>query len=237
MFGCCYCHNDTLKLPLYTLTRISWPYQAITWVSCKNVTCKPLIPCPSAWLVCIPIPDHDWTRTIYGNVKELVPMDAPWPLGEDIILTIVVDAKLWFYHRSLCDRNIALTNQTLIELFSKKQPLFRTATYGSEYMATEKIIELWTNLLDLALPIKSASYLFGDNTTVLDSNLKPDSKLNKLHVHLHRVRELIAAQVLHFIFILGLINPADILGKACGYQAIWLMLKALLFWEDTELIE
>jgi len=34
--------------------------------------------------------DHD----IYGNVKELVPIDAPTPLGKDVILNSYVDANL-----------------------------------------------------------------------------------------------------------------------------------------------
>ena len=35
-----------------------------------------------------------------------------------------------------------------------------------------------------------------------------------------------------------MLNPADILSKAWGYQQVWIMLKALLFWEgDTIDIE
>jgi len=38
-------------------------------------------------------PDRYYTRTIYGNVEKFVPMDAPPPLGEDVILTSYVDAN------------------------------------------------------------------------------------------------------------------------------------------------
>ena len=58
--------------------------------------------------------------------------------------------------------------------------------YGSEYMvaraATEQIIELQTILQYLGVPIKSTSYLFGDNKTVIDSSINPASKLSKRHV-------------------------------------------------------
>ena len=132
----------------------------------------------------------------------------------------------------------------MVDFYSKKQPVVQTAKYGSEYMAartaTEQIIELPTILRYLGVPIKSASYLFGDNKTVVDSSVNPASKLSKRHVLLsyHRVREAIAARLLNFLFIPGSINLADILSKVWGYQAVWPVLKALLFWEgDTMSIE
>ena len=65
---------------------------------------------------------------------------------------------------------------------------------------------------------------------------RAQSRLHKRHVLLsfHRVREAIAAKVLHFIFIPGSLNPADILSKHWGYQQVKNTLKALLFWQgDT----
>jgi len=189
----------------------------------------------------IPIPEHNWAKTIYGEVKELLPNDIPPPLGEEVILTTYVDANLC--HDFTTGRSVTgilhLVNQTVVDFYSKKQPAVQTATYGSEYMAartaTEQIIELRTILRYLGVPIKSASYLFGDNKTVVDSSANPASKLSKRHVLLsyHRVREAIAAGILNFIFIPGSINPADIMSKAWGYQAVWPMLKALLFWEGN----
>jgi hypothetical protein len=78
--------------------------------------------------------------------------------------------------------------------------------------------------------------MFGDNKTMVESSSLPRSKLHKRHVLLsfHTVPECIAARVMKFYFIPGSINPADILSKAWGYQQVWPMLKALLFWEgDT----
>ena len=191
----------------------------------------------------LPIPEYDWKRTIYGSVKEICPTDAPKPLGKEVLLTSYVDANLC--HDFTSGRSVTgvlhLVNQTVIDFYSKKQPLVQTATYGSEYMAartaTEQIIELRTTLQYLGVPIKGASYLFGDNKTVVDSSINPASKLRKRHVLLsfHRVREAIAARILHFVFIPGSINPADILSKAWGYQAVWSMLKPLLFWEGDTL--
>ena len=78
--------------------------------------------------------------------------------------------------------------------------------------------------------------MFGDNKSVVDSSMTPHAKLHKRHTALsfHRVREAIAARVVRFHFIPGTINPADILSKHWGYQQIWPMLQALLFWHgDT----
>ena len=134
-----------------------------------------------------------------------------------------------------------LVNQTIIDFYSKKQPLVETITYGSEFMAartsTEQIIELCTTLHYLGVQIQGTSYMFRDNKTVTDSSINPASKLNKRHVILsyHHVCEVIAAGVLYFTFIHGKDNLANILSKAWGYSSIWPMLKTLLFWQGDTL--
>jgi hypothetical protein len=42
------------------------------------------------------LPDlsHDWSRSVYGEITELVPLDAPEPLGKPVTLTHYVDANL-----------------------------------------------------------------------------------------------------------------------------------------------
>jgi hypothetical protein len=42
------------------------------------------------------IPDHqyDWTYMVYGKTKELLPKDAPEPLGKHATLSHYVDATL-----------------------------------------------------------------------------------------------------------------------------------------------
>jgi hypothetical protein len=58
----------------------------------------------------------------------------------------------------------------------------------------------------------------------------PEAKLHKRHTLLsfHRVREAIAARIIHFIHIDGRINPADILSQHWGHSQVWE--KPLLFW-------
>ena len=70
-----------------------------------------------------------------------------------------------------------------------------TATDGSEFVAsktaTEQIIHLRHTLRYLGVPIKTKSYLFGDNRSVVTSSTLPQSTLGKRHNILayHRVRK------------------------------------------------
>ena len=185
------------------------------------------------------LPDntHDWTYTVYGKVEELLPVDAPEPLGNYVTLTHYVDANLM--HDVATGRSVTgilhLVNKTPIEWYSKKQATVETATYGSEFVAAricvEQIIDLHNTLRYLGVPIREKSYMFGDNKSVVDSSMQLDAKLHKRHTMLsfHRVRETIAAGILSFYFLSGDDNPADILSKHWGYTQIWERLKSLLF--------
>ena len=190
----------------------------------------------------IPIKDYDWQQSVYGNVQELVPSDAPTPYGPDVIITTYVDANLC--HDMTTGKSVTgiihLLNQTVIDYYTKKQPVVETATYGSEFMAartaTEQIMDLRTTLRYLGVHIHGPTYMFGDNKTVVDSASTPKARLHKRHVILsfHRTREAIAAKVLNFIFTESKNNPADLLSKHWGYQQVRIFLKALLFWHgDT----
>ena len=79
--------------------------------------------------------------------------------------------------------------------------------------------------------------MFGDNKSVVDTCSIPTYKLHKIHLILsfHRVREAIASQLVHFVHIAGVDNPADVLSKAWGYQQVWNVLQPLLFWSGDTL--
>ena len=42
----------------------------------------------------LPKQEYEWTRTVYGNVKEDFPNDIPKPLGKRVITTTYLDANL-----------------------------------------------------------------------------------------------------------------------------------------------
>jgi Reverse transcriptase (RNA-dependent DNA polymerase) len=187
---------------------------------------------------------YDWERTVYGNVKEEIPRDAPPALGKPVVLTSYVDANL--YHDTITGRSVTgilhFVNQTPIEWFSKKQGTVETATYGSEFVAakvaTQQILALRTTLRYLGVQIDGPTRLFGDNGSVVTSGSLPHSPLRKRHHALayHYTREAIASGAIDFRFISGRINPADVLSKHWGYQQVWrTALQPILFWRgDTE---
>jgi hypothetical protein len=186
----------------------------------------------------IPDFEYDWAQTVYGNLKELKPQDAPKPLWRYVTLTLYVDANLM--HDLTTGRSVTgilhLINKTPIDWYSKKQATVETATYGSEFVAAricvEQVIDLRTTLYYLGVPVRDKSYMFGDNKSVVDSSMQVHAKLHKRHTMLsfHRVREAIASGMVCFTWIDGSINPADILSKHWGYSQVWSLLRPLLFW-------
>jgi len=107
----------------------------------------------------LPEQDFDWMHTVYGELKEILPTDAPEPLGKFVTLTHYVDANLM--HDMTTGKSVTgilhLLNKTPIDWYSKKQPTVETATYGSEFVAArtcvEQIIDLRYTLHYLGVPI------------------------------------------------------------------------------------
>jgi len=185
------------------------------------------------------IPDfqYDWSKSIYGELQEIIPNDIPEPLGKFVTLSHYVDANLM--HDITSGKSVTgilhLINKTPLEWYSKKQATVETATYGSEFVAArtcvEQIIEIRTTLRYLGVPLREKSYMFGDNKSVVDSSMEVHAKLHKRHTILsfHRVRECIASGMVGFYFLKGNDNPADILSKHWGYAQVWTRLKTFFF--------
>ena len=87
---------------------------------------------------------------------------------------------------------------------TKRKATVETATLDSEFVAariaTDQIINLRYTLMYLGVPIRSKTYMFGDNKYVVDSASIPTSTLSKKSTlaSYHRVREAIAAGYLQF---------------------------------------
>ena len=144
---------------------------------------------------------HDWSYTVYGNVQEITPNNCPKPLGKSVTTTTTLDANLLHCLATGASLTACLhfCIQAPTDWYSKKQATVETATYGSKFVATktatEQIIDLRYTLRYLGVPIKSKSYMFGDNRSVVSSATLPHSTLSKRHniLAFHRVREPIAA--------------------------------------------
>jgi hypothetical protein len=189
----------------------------------------------------IPFQAYDWFYTCYHGASECIPHDAPVPLGKLVLLTSYVDANL--FHDLISGRSVTgilhYLNQTPIDWFSKLQTTVETATFGSEYVAartcTEQILDLRLTLRYLGVPIDGASFMFGDNESVVNTAAVPHSKLHKRHNALsyHRTREAIAAGITRFHHIGSKTNPSDILSKHWAHPDVWDTLRPLLFWNKN----
>jgi hypothetical protein len=148
--------------------------------------------------------EYDWSSSVHGDVKEIIPMDIPEPKGKCVTLSHYFDANL--YHDMVTGRSVTailhFLNQTLMDWYSKKQATVKTATFGSEFIAVrttiDQIVNLRTTLCYLGIPIREKSYVFGDNKTVIDASSTPHAKLHKRHnaLSFHRVREAVTSS--HF---------------------------------------
>ena len=90
----------------------------------------------------IPTPVYDWEESVYGKATELIPHDAPVPLGKHVITISYCDASL--YHNLVTGRSVTgvlhFLNKTPIDWCSKKQATVETATYGSEHSAARTCV-------------------------------------------------------------------------------------------------
>jgi hypothetical protein len=110
--------------------------------------------------------DFDWSKSVYGDVKEIIASDKPEALGNCVTLFHYYDANL--YHDLTTGRSVTgvihLFNKTPVEWYSKKQATVETATYGSEFIAAQtcvdQILDLHTYLRYLEVPIREYSYVF-----------------------------------------------------------------------------
>jgi hypothetical protein len=169
----------------------------------------------------IPDLNHDWPRSVYGEISETLPHDAPEPLEKYVTLTHYVDANLM--HNITTGRSVTgilhLINKTPIDWYSRKQATVETATYGSEFVCTrtcvKQVIDLRNTLRYLGVPSREKNYMFGDNKSVVESYINVHAKLHKRHtmISFHRVREGIASGMIGSYFIPGELNPAYILSK------------------------
>jgi len=190
---------------------------------------------------------HDWEYTVYNGAEELLPEDAPRPLGKSIQTTSFLDANL--FHDLISGRSVTgilhLWNKTPIDWYSKLQSTVETATFGSEFSCTktgsEQVIGMRNTIRYLGVPLEETSVVFGDNEAVVNASAVPHSKLTKRHNALayHKTRECIAAGIFRYLHLPGSQNPADILSKHWDMPSVWNTLQPLMFWygDTAELIK
>jgi hypothetical protein len=102
---------------------------------------------------------YDWSLSVYGDVKEIIPTDILEQKGKYVTLSHYFDVNL--YHDMVTGRSVTailhFLNQTPMDWYSKKQATVKTATFGSEFIAArttiDQIIDLQMTLRYLGIPI------------------------------------------------------------------------------------
>jgi hypothetical protein len=139
----------------------------------------------------------DWSESIYSDVEEKLPANAPKQLGNPVMMTCFVDGNHAGDEVTCWSQTgfIIYLNNAPIDWFSNKQSTCELSTFGSEFVAiqiaTEWIKALRYKLRMFEIPIEGATNVLGDNESVVNSALKVEARLNKKHnaICFHTVRE------------------------------------------------
>lgn len=143
----------------------------------------------------------DWKDSVYGDVTEEIPPNAPEPLGMPVHITCFVNANHAGDTQTRRSQTgfIIYLNNAPIDWYSKKQNTCESSTFGSEFVAmriaVEKIRALRYKLRMFGIPIAGPATMLGDNESVVNSASKMEARLNKKHnaICFHTVREACAA--------------------------------------------
>jgi hypothetical protein len=162
----------------------------------------------------------DW-KSMYGDVKEMIPPDAPAPLGKEVDLCLFIDsdhAGEKFTRRSRTGYVIYF-NMAPIVWFSKRQPTVESSVFGAECVAMKNGIEtcrgLRYKLRMMGVTLSGPTFVYGDNMSVVHNTQRPESVLKKKSNSLgyHMVRESAAMGESIIDHVPSVDNPADICTK------------------------
>jgi hypothetical protein len=162
----------------------------------------------------------DW-KSMYGDVKEIIPSDAPVPRGKEVDLRLFVDsdhAGEKFTRRSRIGIFIYL-NMAPIVWFSKRQPTVESSVFGAEFFAMKNCIEtcrgLRYKLRMMGVALSGPTFVYGDNMSVVHNTQRPESFLKKKSnsICYHTVRESAAMGEPIIGHVPSVDNPADICTK------------------------
>jgi hypothetical protein len=135
-----------------------------------------------------------------------------------------------------CTGVLHVINQTPANWCAKRQSTVETATYGSEFVATEQVIDIRHMLHMMGVPIGGPTCMFGDNKSVITSSATPHSMLGKRHMlSYHRCREAIAAGISKMFHMDGKQNPSDVMTEFLAHAVSCPFVKYFLFWKGDPL--
>jgi hypothetical protein len=120
----------------------------------------------------------DW-KSMYGDVKEMIPSDSPAPRGKEVDLRLFVDsdhAGEQFTRRSRTGFVIYF-NMAPIVCFSKCRPTMGSSVFGAEFVAMKNGIEtcrgLRYKLRMMGVTLSGPTYVYRDNMSAVHNTQWP----------------------------------------------------------------
>lgn len=157
----------------------------------------------------------------YPDAEELVPHNAPVPLGEEVDINVFVDAD--HAGNKITRRShsgiLIYCNMSPISWYSKRQNTVETSTFSSEIIAlriaTEQVEALRYKLRMFGVPLSGPARIFCDNKSVVQSTSNVEARLKKKHVSVSygKIKSSLAASMILVYYENTSTNIADLLTK------------------------
>jgi hypothetical protein len=156
-------------------------------------------------------------KSMYGDVKDIVPSDAPVSRGKEVDLRLFVDSDHAGEKFTRLSRNgfVIYLNMMPIMWFSKRQPTVESSVFGAEFVAMKNGIEtcrgLRYTLRMMGVALSGPTYVYGENIVVHNTQ-RPESVLKKKSnsICYHEVHESAAMGESLIGHAPSVDNPADI---------------------------
>jgi hypothetical protein len=157
----------------------------------------------------------DW-KSMYVDVKEIIPSDDPVTRGKEVDLCLFVDSDHAGEKFTRLSRTgfVIYLNMTPIVWFSKRQPTAESSVFGAEFVAMKNCIETCRGLR-YKLRISGPTFVYGENMSVVLNTHRPESVLKKKSnsICYHAVRESAAMGESIIGHVPYVENPDDICNK------------------------
>jgi hypothetical protein len=158
---------------------------------------------------------------MYGDVKEMIPSDAPVPHGKEVDLRLFVDSDHYGEQLTRHSRTgfFIYLNMAPIVWFSKRQPILESSVFGAEFVAMKNGIDTYCGLRYklrmMGVTLGGPTFVYRDNMYVVHNTQRPESVLKKKSnsMFYHAVRASAAMRESIIGHMSSVDNPADICTK------------------------
>jgi hypothetical protein len=116
---------------------------------------------------------------MYGDVKDMIPSDAPIPRRNEVDLHLFVDSDHAGeqFTRSSRTGFVVYLNMAPLVWFSKRQPTVESSFFGAEFVAMKNGIEtccgLCYKLRMMGVALSGPTFVYGDNMSVVHNTQRP----------------------------------------------------------------